>query len=728
SCVACHNSHPDTPRNDWKEGDVRGVVEVVVPLDAALTQTQSAYRESAVVVAGLGGLGLFSVFLVTGRLRRTSHELEKRVADRTSELEVSEQKFRRIFETTADGYVYSRINDGQMIEVNPAAARILGYPSVESLLERRTPELYADPGDRARVLQALGEGGEFQGLEMEMLRKDGSHVALVLNGRVMTDESGAPTHLEASFFDMSTQKETEIALQKAREGAEQANRAKSVFLANMSHELRTPMNAIIGYSEMLMEDAEEDGNEAAVEDLTRIRSAGEHLLRLINEVLDLSKIEAGKMEVVLETFEVRAMIDDVVATIDTLVSKNGNRLVVEVDPALELMRADPTKVRQALFNLLSNAAKFTHEGEIGLVVDQEIVDGVSWINMAISDTGIGIASDKLDTIFEEFSQADDTTSRDYGGTGLGLPISRRFCRMMGGDVSVVSRHGEGSTFTVRLPLIVAAEETTTHIDPAVPASAQAPAAERAERTVLVVDDDPQALDLLGRTLQDAGMRVVTASDGREVHRLARTLQPMAITLDVIMPGMDGFEVLSELKDDPETSSIPVIMVTMTDDRETGYALGATEFLTKPVDRSELVQLLRRCAPAETESHALVVDDNRASREMMRSALEREGWRVTEADNGAQALERLADDIPSLILLDLMMPVMDGFEFVIRMRKLRHARGIPIVVVTAKDITQEDRRRLSADVIGLIQKDGLDRDSLLAQLQEQLAIAGTRVES
>ncbi len=510
------------------------------------------------------------------------------------------------------------------------------------------------------------------------------------------------------------------ALKEAMEAAEAASQAKSGFLANMSHELRTPMNAIIGYSEMLMEDAEDEGNEDAASDLKKIHGAGTHLLSLINDVLDLAKIEAGRMDVYLETFDVPGMVGDVVSTIDTLVKKNGNRLNVTVDKAIGEMRADVTKVRQALFNLLSNAAKFTHEGEIGLTVQGEQEDGVDWIRFSVSDSGIGIPPDKIDHVFDEFSQADEPTTRDYGGTGLGLPISQRFCQMMGGDITVASIVGEGSTFTIRLPLKVV-EESEAEVESA-PVVLPEPGE---EQVVLVVDDDPNALDLLGRTLQDAGMRVVTAGDGEEALKLARTLQPAAITLDVLMPGIDGWEVLRQLKADPATQGIPVIMVTMTDDRALGYALGATEFLTKPVQRTQLVQLLERYASDDSERHALVVDDIPENREVLRRSLEQEGWQVSEAENGQVALDKLAEQAPSLILLDLMMPVMDGFEFVMEMHKLESSAAIPIVVVTAKDINEEDRRRLDGNVMGLIEKGGLDRDALLTQLREQLAASGAR---
>ena len=482
-------------------------------------------------------------------------------------------------------------------------------------------------------------------------------------------------------------------LNRAMVAAEDANRAKSSFLANMSHELRTPMNAIIGYSEMLMEDAEDEGNQEVADDLKKIQGAGKHLLSLINDVLDLSKIEAGKMDVYLETFAIPALVEDVVATIDALVKKNGNHLKVELDESLGEMRADVTKVRQALFNLLSNAAKFTHEGEIGLSVTGEREGSVDWVRMSVSDSGIGISSGQIAAVFEEFSQADDSTTRNYGGTGLGLPISRRFCRMMGGDITVESAAGEGSTFTIRLPVTVV--EAEAPVASSEQALAEVVADPGDARVVLVIDDDPNALDL------------------------ARTLLPAAITLDVLMPGMDGWEVLRELKDDPKTRDIPVFMVTMTDDRELGYALGATEFLTKPVRRDRLAQLLERHATAEGERDVLVVDDLAENREVLRRALENEGWPVREAENGQEALERVAERTPSLILLDLMMPVMDGFDFVLEMRRRDAGRSVPIVVVTAKDVTEEDRRRLNGGVVGLIEKAGLDRDSLLTQIREQV---------
>jgi signal transduction histidine kinase/CheY-like chemotaxis protein len=506
-------------------------------------------------------------------------------------------------------------------------------------------------------------------------------------------------------------------LKHAMETAEEASRAKSSFLANMSHELRTPMNAIIGYSEMLIEDAEDDGNDETAADLRKIQQAGKHLLALINDVLDLSKIEAGRMDLYLETFEVAPMIEEVQTTIQSLIDQNSNQLVVEVGPEVGRMHADLTKVRQGLFNLLSNAAKFTENGRVELRVWREGEE----LNFAVKDSGIGIPADKLAHIFDEFSQADESTTRNFGGTGLGLAITRRFCQMMGGDVTVESAAGEGSTFTLRLPLRAASGDEEGARTPAgTTPDTTGPGDPSGRRNVLVIDDDPNALDLLARTLQASGFRVVSASDGEQALELARTLQPRAITLDVLMPGMDGWSVLEALKGDPATRDIPVIMVTMTEERDLGLALGATEFLTKPIDRGHLVGLLDRYAASVRDRDVLVVDDSPEVRDMVRRAMEREGWSVREASNGREALEALEAKVPALVLLDLMMPVMDGFEFVKKVREDGTLMELPIIVVTAKDLSDEERIRLNGDVAGLVQKRGVSQEALLAQIRDEVS--------
>ena len=498
---------------------------------------------------------------------------------------------------------------------------------------------------------------------------------------------------------------------------ELADRHKSEFLANMSHELRTPLNAIIGYSEMLQEDAADLGAEQFTDDLKKINAAGKHLLELINAVLDLSKIEAGKMELYLETFDVAALVRDIAAVIQPLATKNGNRLDVDCPAGTGSMRADLTKVRQALFNLLSNACKFTERGTISLTVAGEAVDGQDAMVFRVSDTGIGMTPEQLTRLFEAFSQADAATTRRYGGTGLGLALSRRLCRMMGGDVTVESEAGRGSTFTIRLP----AQVPETVEEPAA-AVAQAGHVPPGAGTVLVIDDEAAVRDLMQRFLAKEGFRVVTASGGEEGLRRARELRPDAITLDVMMPGLDGWAVLSALKADPEVADIPVVMLTIVDDKNLGYALGASDYLTKPIDRERLVTVLEKY---RRDLPVLVVDDDVTVRQLFRRILEPEGYAVVEAENGRQALERLSEMSPSVVLLDLMMPEMDGFEFVAEFRRHESWRAIPIVVVTAKDLSHADRERLNGYVEKILQKGTHGRDQLLAEVRELVAASVAR---
>ncbi len=503
------------------------------------------------------------------------------------------------------------------------------------------------------------------------------------------------------------------AAQQAREAAETANKTKSVFLANMSHELRTPLNAIIGYSEMLMEDAEDFGQDDLVPDLQKIRSAGQHLLSVINDILDLSKIEAGKMELYLEDFDIASLIDDVVSTIQPLVNKNNNTLTLNYAENIGIMHADLTKVRQGLFNLLSNASKFTSDGTIVLNAGRETVNDSDWIVLSVSDTGIGMTPEQIEILFEAFAQAEASTARKYGGTGLGLTITKRFCQMMGGDISVESEPGEGSTFTIRLPAHVAAKKEKEMLPPA---SAASPPPEPDANTILVIDDDPGVHKLMQEYLAGQGYHIVTASGGEVGLRLAREVRPKAITLDVLMPDLDGWAVLTILKADPELAHIPVIMMTIVEDEDMGYMLGAIDHITKPIDRDRLITTLKKYQNVGDSSGVLVVEDSSETREMLRRTLEKEGWFVTEAENGRVALEQMSQHQPALILLDLMMPEMDGFEFVAQLRQNQAWRTVPIVVITAKDLTSEDRQRLNSSVAKVLQKGSYSREELLAQVR------------
>jgi signal transduction histidine kinase/CheY-like chemotaxis protein len=504
---------------------------------------------------------------------------------------------------------------------------------------------------------------------------------------------------------------------------EVASQHKSQFLANMSHELRTPLNAIIGYSEMLQEEAEDLGQEGFLPDLNNIHVAGKHLLSLINDILDLSKIEAGKMDLFLESFDIAKVVADVATTIQPLVAKNANALHVDCGDDLGAMRADLVKVRQALFNLLSNACKFTERGAITLTVSGETADRVSWIIFRVNDTGIGMTPEQMGKLFQAFSQADASTTRQFGGTGLGLAISRKFCQMMGGDITVESTFGKGSTFTIRLPVRAADAEAGAEA-PTEKRPVSATAVAETAPTVLVIDDDLTVHDLMRRFLSKEGLRMVAAADGKEGLRLAKELRPDAITLDVLMPGMDGWAVLAALKADPALANIPVIMITIADEKQVGYSLGVTDYLTKPVDWKRLTSILRQYQRADAACRVLLVEDDAHTRKMFRSRLEKQGWPVTEAENGRVALEHMAESLPDLILLDLMMPEMDGFQFLDHVRAREGWRSIPIIIVTAKDLTEDDRQRLNGYVEGILEKGAHNPEDLLREI---CAVVRARVE-
>ena len=590
-----------------------------------------------------------------------------------------------------------------------------GEPVQAADLQNEPPSMVNDiimkAGYRARLLVPLIRSGQTVGALVVRRMQPGEFPKSTIE-LVKTFAAQSVLAIQnARLFSEIEVKSRQLAA--ARDAADEANRTKSSFLANMSHELRTPLNAIIGLSDMLASNTARFGTDKALEPLRRVHRAGTHLLGLINQILDLSKIEAGKLELHPERVNILPLVEEVIGTARLLAEQNKNRLSVECPGDLPPIEADAMRVRQILLNLLSNACKFTKDGSIILRVRPVAHQGQDCIAFAVADSGIGMTPEQLGRLFEEFSQGDATTARQYGGTGLGLAITRRLCQMMGGDVSVTSEVGKGTTFTVRLPVAAAAVSVRDEVRDA---GTDVPSG----NCVLVIDDDATALDLIADYLRQAGFAVITAAGGREGLKRAKDHHPIAITLDVMMPDIDGWTVLAALRGDPQLADIPVVMATIVDERRQGMTLGAVGYLTKPIDRDKLVEIIRRYGAPSGPTRVLVVEDDATQRERVRNWLEPRQWLVTEAENGRIALERLKDTVPDVIILDLMMPEMDGFQLVAALQQHPQWRRIPVVVVTALDLSAQDRARLNSGVETVLLKESFKPSDLIEGLRRLAA--------
>ncbi len=689
----------------YEETTARGVMVVPLLVGSRLVGTLASVHTEADRTFDEKDLRLLNMFAP-----------QAAIAIENARLYTEAQRQRRYFEAVVQNSPVAIVTldlDGKIVELNPAFERLFGFAR-EGALGQNLDDLINDAETLAEATEytdAAASGELAHGIGKRR-RSDGSYLDVELAG-VPVEVGGESVGIVALYHDVTE-------LLAARRDAEEANQAKSRFLANMSHELRTPLNAIIGYSEMLQEEAEDDGHDGYVPDLQKIHTAGRHLLALINDILDLSKIEAGKTELYLERFDLGELLTEVAATAEPLVRKNGNRLELEIEETGS-MTGDVTKTRQILLNLLSNASKFTEGGRIRLSARPDPAEPLGVV-IRVADEGIGMTEEQLGRLFTAFGQAEASTSKKYGGTGLGLVISQRFARMLGGDITVESEPGVGTTFTVRLPLVArpapAGEDGAEAVGHAVADALGAGTA----GTVLIIDDDATVHDLLRRTLSREGFRVEGAADGASGVERARELRPDVILLDVLMPGIDGWSVLSSLKADADLGDIPVVMVTMIDDRRLGFSLGATDYLTKPVDPPRLVNVLRRLCP-ESDGTVLVVDDDEAVRDRLVRMIRDAGWRAVEAENGVVALERLEEARPDMILLDLVMPEMDGFTFLEEVRSRAAYRDLPVLVLTAKDITTEDRRRLNGGVQKVLEKGRTAGDELVTQVRMALAAAG-----
>ena len=637
-------------------------------------------------------------------LRNVMSENEAAVA----RLSTSENNLRTIVDTVPVGILFAEAPSGRLVSRNKRLDEIVGVSTgaPRSIAEYGEWTAFHADGRRVEpkeypVARIIAHEVDSASLEMQYQRRDGSRIWIAIVATAMRDGVGRLTGAVAAVSDIDERMRAEAAraqltaelsrrtdeAEAAMEAAEAANRAKSAFLANMSHELRTPLSAVIGYTELLEEELQDLGETGMMTDLGKIKSNAKHLLGLINDVLDLSKVEANKMEIFVETLDVEAFVRDAAATVGALVRTKANTLTLELDDALGTMRSDPVKLRQCLYNLLSNACKFTENGQITLRVRRE-ADGGDWLVFAVEDTGIGMTPEQLQRLFQRFTQADETTTRKFGGTGLGLAFSRAFAKLLGGDIGVTSREGHGTCFTLRVP----ADALDGRAEPVEHHDIGGDHAGGADALVLVVDDEASQRDLLTRFLRKQNFSVRTANDGRTALVLARALKPRVILLDVMMPELDGWAVLQALKADVETADLPVVMVSFVAEPGLSVALGAADAVPKPIDWQRLKRVLERFRDVGGE--VLVVDDDRDTRYRLRTMLEKNGWTVQEAGDGAEALERMETARPQMILLDLTMPMMDGFVFLDRLRAIPGCADIPVVVLSARDISVAERERLA----------------------------------
>ncbi|HYN20666.1 MAG TPA: response regulator [Thermoanaerobaculia bacterium] len=620
--------------------------------------------------------------------------------------------------------------DGYFKRISPAFTETLGW-TVKEMLGRPFLD-FVHPDDQAATLREVERqnvaGEPVLRFENRYRHKDGSW--RVLSWRSVPQPGG---FMFATARDVTDAHAAERALRSAKEAAEAANRAKSDFLAKMSHELRTPLNSIIGFSEILEDQRVGPLTDKQRRYVSNVLVSGRNLLQLINDILDLSKVEAGRMELVPSQFEAGAALDQVNAIVAALADRKGLNVELKVPASLPLLHADQAKFRQIMYNLLGNAVKFTPEGG-RVTVSARVIhpsgNGTSgeWLEIEVADTGIGIAAEHLTRIFKEFEQVNADPSHSQEGTGLGLALTKKLVELHGGRVWVESEVGRGSVFRFSLPC-ARVRPHAVELAPSVP---RRDSSDPAGPLVLVIDNDPAARDLIAHYLTEGGYRVESAADGEQAIRLSQTLQPDAITLDMLLPDRDGLLILAQLKTSLDTRHIPVVVVSVTDRRELGFSLGAAGWLVKPINKGALLQALEattRGAARAGKPTVLVVDDDPATVAYLTELLPQRGFVVLSATGGRDGIALALTRQPDVIVLDLMMPEVNGFDVVRALRADSRVQGIPILILTAADLTRADAERLRSSVQAIVSKGGpnelLDELARICPVSAPAAEAATR---
>ncbi|MFZ0298505.1 MAG: PAS domain S-box protein [Candidatus Sulfotelmatobacter sp.] len=637
-------------------------------------------------------------------------------------LRESEERHRKLFDNNPHPtWVFDR-ETLRFLAVNDAAVHKYGYSRDEflamTLKDIRPPE---DVPALLETVKTLGEGNESSGAWRHRL-KDGTLIdtentsyALNFLGRaarvvVVVDITQRKRDEAEKREIMDSLAATNQELGLRNREVERATHMKSKFLASMSHELRTPLNAIVGFSDLLGEGTSGVLNTKQKRFVDHIKQGSAHLLQLINDILDLSKIEAGQLELHTEQFLVQDALPEVLSTIDPLAMAKNIRLEHKLE-SKSLVKADRVRFKQILYNLLSNAVKFTPKGGR---ISIECADHWDFVRVSVSDTGTGIRPEDQEVIFDEFRQGEGTADGLHEGTGLGLAITRRLVEQQGGKITVESKLGEGSRFTFSLPAVEPRTEVHAVEEPTKGSVTRASG--RLTPLVLIVDDEVPARELLASYLEPE-YRVAMAQSGDEALKEAQRLRPDAITLDVMMPGSDGFETLVALRKNAATADIPVIILSIVDQKQVGFALGAADYLIKPVRKPMLLETIRRHVPtpADEDSSILLVDDDPKALELLQEALRSAGYEVQSVRSGARALEVLANKVVGAILLDLLMPGMDGFQVIRHVRQEPALKDLPILVMTAKSLSREEIALLNRETQGLLQKDGSWKQQLIAEV-------------